>query len=84
MNIHEMEEQIEVTRHEVDQTLRALHDRLSPSRRLRSAWSTTRAGSLGAVRGGVGWAVHHPSSLLALGAAAVLAVLLRPDTRRRR
>jgi hypothetical protein len=85
MNIREMEQQIEVTRHELDETLRALQARLSPTRRLRSAWSATRDGGLGAVRSGVGWALAHPVSLFALGAAAVVwAVRHRPDARRTR
>ena len=84
MNVDELQHQVEVTRHELDQTLGALEAKLSPRVRLRAAWDTTQATSLGAVRSGVGWAMSHPVAVLAIGAAVVLAVWFRPEVRRLR
>ena len=79
MTIHEMENEIEVTRHELEQTLQALQTRLSPSRRIKAALGATRSGGRDALRNAFTWALAHPGQVLAIGAAVVLAVSLRPD-----
>jgi hypothetical protein len=84
MNIADIEQHIEVTRHELDQTLETLQAKLSPRQRLRAALDATQTASLGAVRSGVGWAISHPVMVLAIGAAAVFAVCFRPEVRRLR
>jgi hypothetical protein len=84
MNIGEMQHQIELTRNELDQTLEALQAKLSPRLRLRAAWDATQATGLDAIRRGTGWAIAHPVSVLAIGAAVVFAILWRPDVRRLR
>jgi hypothetical protein len=84
MSIGDLQRQIEVTRHELDQTLEALQAKLSPRRRLRAAWDTTQATSLSAVRSGAGWAISHPAAVLAISAAVVFAIWFRPDVRRLR
>lgn len=81
MNIDDMQREVEATRDELDQTLEALQAKLSPRLRLRAAWDTTQATSLGAVRSGVGWAISHPVAVLAIGAAVVLAVCFKPQVR---
>lgn len=83
MSIQDLEQQIDVTRHELDQTLHALQDRLSPARRFKAAWGATKTSGAGAVRNGVAWAISHPVSVLAIGAAVVLAIWARPDVRQR-
>jgi hypothetical protein len=83
MKIQDLEQQIDVTRHELDQTLHALQARLSPARRLKAAWGATRTGGEGAVRTGVAWVAAHPVSAVAIGAALIWAVYARPETRRR-
>lgn len=83
MNIHDMEHQIDVTRHELDRTLQALQEKLSPSRRLKAAWGTTQAKSLGAVRTGVNWAISHRVPVLAIGAAVALTIYVRSVRRGR-
>jgi hypothetical protein len=83
MNIGDLQRDIEVTRHELDQTLEALHAKVSPRLRLRAAWDATQATSLGAVRRGAGWAIAHPVSVLAIGAAVVFAISFGPEVRRR-
>lgn len=83
MNIQEMEHQIDVTRHELDRTLHALQDKLSPRRRLKSAWGITQAKSLGAVRTGVNWTISHRVAVLAIGAALALTIYVRSTHRGR-
>ncbi len=81
MNIQELEQQIDATRHELDRTLQALQEKLSPGRRLKAAWGSTQAKSLGALRTGVNWAISHPVPVLAIAAAVVFAIWARPDKR---
>ena len=81
MTIHEMEDEIEMTRRELEQTLQALQARLSPRRRLGEAWGATRTGGRDAVRSAVSWATSHPAQVLAIGAALMLAVAMRPAGR---
>jgi hypothetical protein len=83
MKIDDLEQQIDVTRRALDQTLHALQARLSPTRRLKAAWGATQAGGAGAVRTGFAWAISHPVSFFAIGAALVWAVRARPEARRR-
>ena len=84
MNINTIEHQIEATRHEVDRTLTALGERLSPSRRARAAWEATQHRSLAAARTGVSWANKHPLWALGIAAVVVCGVCLRPPARRER
>lgn len=83
MKIADLEQQIDVTRRELDQTLQALRARLSPTRRLKAALGATQTAAPGAVRTGVAWAISHPVSVLAIGAALVWAVRGRHEGRRR-
>ncbi|MFL6600376.1 MAG: DUF3618 domain-containing protein [Steroidobacteraceae bacterium] len=84
MNVSELQREIELTRHELDETLEALHAKVSPSLRLRAAWDTTQATSVSAVRSGVGWAIAHPITVLGIAAAVVFTVSFRSDLRRLR
>ena len=83
MKIDDLEQQIDVTRRELDQTLHALQARLSPTRRLKAALGATQAAAPRAVRTGVAWAISHPVSVFAIGAALIWAVCGRPEARRR-
>jgi hypothetical protein len=82
MKIDDLEQQIDVTRREIDQTLYALQARLSPTRRLKAALGATQAAAPGVVRTGLAWAISHPVSVFAIGAALVWAVCGRPEARR--
>jgi Protein of unknown function (DUF3618) len=84
MNVSELQREIELTRHELDETLEALHTKVSPRLRLRAAWDATQATSLSAARSGVGWAIAHPFAVLGVAAAVVFTVCFRSDLRRLR
>jgi len=83
MNVSELQRQIEVTRHDLDETLEALHAKVSPGLRLRAAWDATQTTSLSAVQSGVGWAISHPFAVLGIAAAVVFGVCFRSGLRRR-
>jgi hypothetical protein len=83
MKIDDLEQQIDVTRRALDQTLRALQARLSPTRRLKAGLGATQAAGAGAVRTGVAWAISHPVSVFAIGAGLVWALRGRPEAPRR-
>jgi hypothetical protein len=83
VSIQDLEQAIDSTRNDLNETLHALQARLSPTRRLKAAWGATQAGGAGAVRGGLAWAISHPVSVLAIGALVVLAVCTLPVNRRR-
>jgi len=83
MSIRELERAIDSTRNDLNQTLHALQERLSPARRFKSAWGATKVSGAGAVRGGLAWAISHPVSVLAIGTVVVLAICSRPIDRRR-
>jgi hypothetical protein len=83
LSIRDLEQAIDSTRNDLNQTLHALQARLSPTRRVKAAWGATQAGGAGAVRGGLAWAISHPVSVLAIGAVVVLAVCARSVDRRR-
>jgi hypothetical protein len=83
MTVQELEQQIDATRHALDQTLHALQARLSPTRRVRAAWTATQEGGASALRGGLTWAIAHPISVVAVSAAVVVALCARPFLRQR-
>jgi hypothetical protein len=83
MSIRDLEQAINSTRNDLNQTLHALQTRLSPARRVKAAWGVTQAGGARAVRGGLAWAISHPVSVLAIGAVLVLAICTRTSDRRR-
>jgi hypothetical protein len=82
VNIDTIEHQIEATRHELDQTLTALGERLSPSRRARAAWGVAQQRGAAAARTGVSWANAHPLWVLGIAAAVVCSACLRRPVRR--
>jgi hypothetical protein len=77
MSVHDLEQAIDATRRDLNQTLHALQDRFSPARRLEAAWGATRIEGAGAVRGGMSWAISHPVTVLAIVAVMVLALYPR-------
>jgi hypothetical protein len=80
-NLHALEQDIEVTRHDLDATLEALQAKLSPRRRLKEVVSSARAsGSLGAQRM-IDLARRHPRPLAVLGGCILLLMVTRQPRR---
>jgi hypothetical protein len=82
-NLHALEHDIELTRHDLDVTLEALQAKLSPRRRLKAAVSSVReSGSLGAQRM-IDLARRYPRPLAVLGGCLLLLMVTRQPRRSR-
>jgi hypothetical protein len=75
--LSEIESDIEATRRDLDATLNALQERLSPRRRMEAAADAARASVNRAVHEGAGFAREHSQSLLIIGGCIAVGLIAR-------